>query len=236
MRIKVILPINHAGLNSATEEEIAPAMAPDMEFDIANLADGPEFIENRFDDSRAVPEVLRLGRQAEQDGYDGIFVDCFTDPGVEVLRECVSIPVLGAFVPALLTSNAIAQRYAIVTAVPGVVPLYIQLARNLAQSDNVVAIRHVNMPVREMEDRDRLCEGLFTQSVEAVGMGAQAIVLGCTGMLGVAQRLRTRQNGSGVPAPVVDPTVAGICMLQALIRQRLGGSPLCYARHAEEPE
>ena len=235
MRIKVVLPINHTGLNLATREEIAPAIAPDTEFDIANLVDGPEFIENRFDDFRAVQGIIRIGRQAEQDGFDGIFVDCFTEPGVEVLRECVSIPVLGAFGPALLTANAIAQRYAIITAVPGVVPLYIQMVRGLGQTENVVTIRHVNMPVQEMVNRDRLLDNLFAESVEAVRMGAQAIVLGCTGMLGVSQELQERLNQSSAPASLIDPTLAGICMLQGLIRQRLRASLLCYAQHIERP-
>ena len=86
-----------------------------------------------------------------------------------------------------------------------------------------------------MVNRDRLLDNLFTESVEAVRMGAQAIVLGCTGMLGVSQKLQERLNQSSTPASLIDPTLAGICMLQGLIRQRLRASLLCYPQHIEKP-
>jgi len=222
MRIKLILPINHSGLNAATREEIATVLAPDTEVDIVNLTEGPEFIENRYDDSTAVQGVLCIGRQAEQEGYDGILVSCFTDPGVEVLKEIVSIPVLGAFVPSLLTANAITNQYAIITAVPEVVPIYLQHTRSLGHERNVVAIRHVNLPVQEMENRERLLEGLVHEGIETVKMGARAVILGCTGMLGVSRTLKERlRNHFKNHIPVIDPVPAGICMLQGLIRQRI---------------
>ena len=67
------------------------------------------------------------------------------------------------------------------------------------------------------------------QSTKAVELdGAEAIVLGCTGMLEVTQGLRDRLSAADVPAPVVDPTTAAVGMLQALIRNGLSQSRLTY--------
>jgi allantoin racemase len=58
--------------------------------------------------------------------------------------------------------------------------------------------------------------------------GAEAVILGCTGMIGVARSLQEQMAALGKPVPVIDPTSAAIGYLQLLIRGGLAHSKTCY--------
>jgi allantoin racemase len=53
-------------------------------------------------------------------------------------------------------------------------------------------------------------------------------VLGCTGMLGLAQDLMSDLADAGLAVPVVDPTAAAIGYLQLLVRAGLAHSKRTY--------
>jgi allantoin racemase len=63
------------------------------------------------------------------------------------------------------------------------------LARKLGIESNIASIRHINTTVLELQDRNIVQERLLTSMIKAVEQDeAEAIVLGCTGMLGMAQQ------------------------------------------------
>ena len=64
--------------------------------------------------------------------------------------------------------------------------------------------------------------------------GAEAIVLGCTGMMGLAQDLAEAMAARGRPVPVVDPTASAIGYLELLIRNGISHSPLTYPTPPEK--
>jgi allantoin racemase len=234
IRLKIILPINNDSLNRDTEQEVEPLRSSDFEFVVTNLDAGPTFIENRYDDYQAHSALIEAGTTAEQDGFAGIFVDCFTDTAVHILRELVDIPVVGGFAPALLTANLLAQRYSIITALPSVVPIYEQLATQLGVRHNVVSIRNIHTHIVDLQDRDQVVSSLTQEAMNAVEEGAQAVVLGCTGMLGVADELQQRLRSTNMDVPVINPTTAGLSMLKGLAEQKLTHSRIAYPKSLRE--
>jgi allantoin racemase len=102
-------------------------------------------------------------------------------------------------------------------------------ARKLGLMENLASVRAVDIPVLSLEDSRLLEERLLEQAEKAIREdGAEAIVLGCTGMLGLAQNLMRELRDAGLPVPVVDPTAAAIGYLQVLIRAGLAHSKLAY--------
>lgn len=227
-RLKIIIPINNDSLNEITAKELLPLESRDFDLDIHNLSSGPNFIENRYSDYIAHPALIDAATVAEAEGYSGIFVDCFTDPAVDIMRELVDMPVVGAFLPAVLTASLLCQRYSIITVLPEVVPIYEQLSRESGIRGSVVSIRNIGTHVADLDDRENLVENLFTQCLAAVEEGAQGVVLGCTGMLGVTDFLRQRLLDNGLSIPVINPTKCGVAMLMALVRQGLTHSRITY--------
>jgi allantoin racemase len=229
MKIRVIAPILGDVFNEEILRETAQFKAPDTEIDVVNLARGPASIESSYDELLAAYHLVELVKTAEEEGIDGVFVDCFGDPGVDAARELVRIPVVGGFQPAALTASLIAGTWSVVTVLKSVVPLIDKLGRKLGLSGNIASIRDIDLPVLELSDKGVLEKRLLQTSEEAVQLdGAEAIVLGCTGMLGLAQNLERRLSERGIPAPVVDPTASAIGYLELLVRSGISQSPITY--------
>lgn len=229
LKIRIVVPIISDIFNEEVLTETLQFKAPDMEIDVVNLDKGPVSIESRYDDTLAAYNIIDKVVQAEKDGFDGVFIDCFGDPGVEASRELVRIPVVGGFQPAALTASLIASKWSVVSVLPNVIPMISDLARKLGIESNIASIRHINTNVLELQDRNIVQERLLTSMIKAVEQdGAEAIVLGCTGMLGMAQYLSEQMTARGTPVPVVDPTAAAIGYLELLIRSRLSQSQLTY--------
>jgi len=165
MKICVIAPIISDIFNREILKEVSRFRAPDMEIDFVNLSKGPASIESHYDEILAAYHVVELVRQAEKDGIDGVFVDCFGDPGVDAARELVRIPVVGGFQPAVLTASLIAGKWSVVTVLRSVVPMINDLARKLGVEKNMVSVRDNDTPVLELTDKG-LMEQRFLGSIE----------------------------------------------------------------------
>ena len=236
MKIRIILPVANSQFNSAVATAVDTVKAPDCHISIVNLNQGPNTIESRWDTYLAGPEIIRACQDAQRDGIDGIFIDCFGDPLVPVAREAVDIPVIGGFGAALTTAAMIAQRYTIISVSQNVVAMNRALVREMGMENNLVSMPVVNMPVGSLSDTDTLMNRLMDVSANAVrNDGAQAIILGCTGMLGVAKPLEKALQAQGIPAPVIDPTTTAMTMLQGLIRNGLSQSRLTYPPCSQFP-
>jgi allantoin racemase len=196
---------------------------------VVSLNKGPASIESFYDEILSATFITEEAKRAEQEGCDGVFITCFGDPGVESSREVVDIPVVGGFQPAALTASLLCDRWSVVTVLERLRPMVRHNARKLGLMENLASVRAVDIPVLSLEDSGLLKDRLLEQAELAVREdGAEAVVLGCTGMLGLAQSLMKELADKDLPAPVVDPTAAAIGYLQLLIRGGLTHSKRAY--------
>lgn len=230
-RIRVVLPLVRAELKQPVLEEAERYLFPGTTVDVVHTEGGTESIESCYDEIWAGPGIVRCVDDAVADGVDGVFVTCFGDPAVHAARERSPVPVVGGFEPAVLTAMSLADRFAIVTVLPNVVPIVRRLLHASQIAGRCAAMRPVDMPVLDLgAEHGQLGEALLEQSLAAVRAdGAEAIVLGCTGMLGVADRLeRELAEQLGVHVPVVDPTAAALTWLQSLALMGRRHSAITY--------
>jgi allantoin racemase len=177
--------------------------------------------------------VAKACAKAEKEGFDGVFVDCFGDPGVRAARELVRIPVFGGFEPSVLMAMGLADRFAIITVVPGVAPMVRSNVARAGIESRVSGISCVDIPVMALKDKDALLKALRDKAVAACrDNGAEAVVLGCTAMIGVAERLEGILKESGMPVPVIEPAQAALSLLETFARMRLSHSLRTYPRPA----
>jgi allantoin racemase len=230
MKIRVIAPIILTTFNADILREVEQFTAPDVEVDVVNLSSGPASIESRFDDALATIDIMEKVQQSENEGFDGVFIDCFGDPGVDASRELVRIPVVGAFQPSVLTACLISGSFSIVTILRGLIPLVRENLRKLGVEGHVASIRSIETPVLELTDHEELRKRALSQVLKAIeDDGAEACVLGCTGMLGIASELAKKLREMGKSIPVIDPTAAAVGHLELLIRGGLSQSTVTYA-------
>ena len=229
MHIRIILPVIGESLLEPVRGEVAGWAAPGTTVDVVSLERGTASIESEYDEALAAPGILQRVEQAARDSVDGVFITCFGDPGVHAAREIIDAPVVGGFEPAMLTALSLGENIGIITVLPNVVPMLRSLARRYTIERRIGTIRVIDMPVLGLEDREVLLERLLEQASDAVAGGeADVIVLGCTGMLGVAAQLRDRLAAKGLHVPVIDPTGAAVTWLESCVRLGLTPSRTTY--------
>lgn len=204
----------------------------DTVVDSEKLTVGPMSVENEYDEALAAPGVVELCIKAEMEGCNAIFINCFSEPGVKAARECVDIPVFGGFEPAAHLALGLADKISIITVVANVVPL---MEGNLAKAhlgDRFVSIRNINIPVKDLQDHEKVCTAILKESVAAIAEdGAQAIVLGCTGFVNVAETVKERLLiEHSYDIPVLEAGQSAVMMCQLYAKMGLKQSRITYMR------
>ena len=100
MKLLDIVPVTAPGLISKEMEDyINKYLSKETQMDIVQIKQGTLSIECEYDEAMCAPDIIAHCIEAEKAGYDGVFINCFGDPGVRSARECVNIPVFGGFEP-----------------------------------------------------------------------------------------------------------------------------------------
>jgi allantoin racemase len=230
MLVHVVTPITTAGFTKASD--FASIARADTEVGHSELDTGPASIESKFDEALALPDTLAKVLRAERDGADAVVIDCMGDPGLGAAREVTSIPVLGPAHTSMHVAALLAHSFSIVTVLDAVIPMLEDLAITYGLSGKLASIRSVDIPVLELDDHERMMNGLEEESIKAIQEdGAHAIVFGCTGMRGCADALRERLEARGYEGiPVIDPVVTAFKIAEALVDLGLSPSTRTYGR------
>lgn len=188
------------------------------------LDKGPASVESAVDEVLAAPGVVDAAIRAERAGADAVVIDCMLDPGLEAAREAVSIPVVGAG-EAGLAAAAERGRFSVVTVLDRQAPMFRDLARRHGLSEQLISVRGIGLPVLALEQDRAAAIGKTTPACAAAMTedGAQAIVFGCTGMLGFAEPVA---DTMGLPRDVViDPLPNAVHAAVAAVKAGVPGRP-----------
>ncbi|MBI4278471.1 MAG: aspartate/glutamate racemase family protein [Armatimonadetes bacterium] len=229
MRIRIVSPVTMRRAPGVATRSVDDRRQVTVES--VTVQAGPATIECEFDEVMAGPDTVARIIEAEHDGCDAVVVNCFADPAVKAGREVVKIPVLGPGESAMHVAAILGQRFSVVTVLESVAPIIENHCRMYGLAEKLASIRWVNIPVLELHgDETRLRVALVEEAAKAIEMdGAHAIVLGCTGMTGLAVEVQEglRQRGhAGIP--VIDPLEAALKLAEALVSLHLSHSKRTY--------
>ncbi len=230
--LRIIAPVNTDKFNSSILEAVQPVIPPDVKIDIRNLSEGNPCIENRFNLTENALPVVCLAKEAADEGVDGIFVTDFDMCGVEAAREVVDIPVIGGFRASAFSAMMLSQRFSIITILGSTVAMQCQHILAFGLQNSFASIRPIDCPVQELSNLDKVVRLVHEQCRIAIREdSAQSFILGCTGFIGVAERVsRMLTDDLGAYVPVIDPNRAAISYLLLLVRNGIRQSRLCYGK------
>ncbi len=199
----------------------------DTEVHITDIEQGPPSIESAWEEYLSVPETVEKAVQAEKVGYDGVILGCFGDPGLDALREMVTIPVVGPGEASMHVASMLANRFSVVTVMDSVVPSLEKLARISGMDRKLASVRSVNIPVLELRDEAaRTAARIIEEGQRAMTEDrAGAVILGCMSMafMGISDKV---QEALGIP--VVNPAWVSLKILEGLVSCRLSHSKKAY--------
>jgi allantoin racemase len=105
------------------------------------------------------------------------------------------------------------------------------LVKSLGLESHLATVRAASLGVLELDSSERTVEALLKGSLSAIKEDeADVIVLGCTGMSGLAAALQDRVRAANFDVPVVDPLRAAIQWAEVLVKLKLRHSRVSYPR------
>ncbi|MBM3517336.1 MAG: hydrogenase expression protein HupH [Alphaproteobacteria bacterium] len=228
VHVRVITPITTRGFRKASD--FAPLCSPDLTVSMTEIDTGPASIECDYDEMLAVPGTVAKMIEAEREGVDALIIDCMGDPGLRPGREVVSIPVIGPMQAGMHLAAMLGHSFSVVTVLKRLRPFIEDQASLYGLPGKLASVRAVDIPVLELEDdRDGVKRKLTEQALLAVEEdGADAIIFGCTGMLGCADAVREGLLARGYDAPVIDPVPTAVRLAHALVRSGLSHSKVAF--------
>ena len=124
----------------------------------------------------------------------------------------------------------VAGKFSVITVLPTTANEISDHLRMYEFSSRVASVRSANVPVLALEDEQEAEEHLYAAARKAIDEdGAQAIVLGCTGMMAMRDSLEKRLG-----VPVIEPYLAAIQFAASLVRMKLRQSRLSYIKGGQK--
>lgn len=212
MRLLLINPNTTSSMTDKMVEAARRVVGSGVEVVAATSAYGPPSIEGYYDEVFSIPPMLEC-IAAHQDTIDGVVVGCFDDTGVDAARCLVEVPVIGICQGALQAAAVLANRFTVVTMMRRSVPALEHLVRRYGADVACAKVRACEVPVLELEDpHGKAYERIRSEIADAVEQdNAEAIVLGCAGMITLTERLSDEFG-----LPVVEGVSAAVKAVEGL--------------------
>lgn len=190
----------------------------DTVIEFAQIPEGFTSIESDLQGLYNGWQTVNLVKKLET-AYDGVYINCFDDPGVSACRELGLVPVIGPYQAAVHSALVLADKIGIITTDAAGVIHEEKKAMQLGIMGNIAAIKPVDLEVDDIRQKaellvDRLaavCRSMAEQQ------GIKAVCLGCTGMFYIADRLRERLKQEKIKITVIEPMANAIKFLETMV-------------------
>ena len=223
INIKVINPIilTKVDWQPLMEKAYCSAHDPDTQLDFVFLPKGIESPEQHFWESLQMTFLMQELERVDQETADGVVIFCAADPGVVAAKEYLHIPVVGILETSVALATLLGRRFTWLSPLKCGDGLILDRIHGTGNTSRLASLRSIEVPVAEMdEDGDLVRDRTIAEGRRAIEEdGADTLIIGCTGMMGLAE---DTQRILGVP--VIDAGVAGIRMCEMLIKMDLSQS------------
>jgi allantoin racemase len=230
MKIRAVTPVITESFGPLILEEFSRVAGPATEISNVFLRSGPASVESAYDEAVAIPDVIARVCEAEAEGMDAVIINCFGDPGLDAAREVVSIPVVGPCEASMHVAAMLGHKFSVITVLERLIPELDLHAQKYGVASKLASGRSVELPVLDLEKgRQQFVGRMIEKAIEAVEEdGAHVIVLGCTGLAGLAEQVKAGLARRGFDIPVIDPAATALKLAEALVGAGLTHSKRTY--------
>ena len=220
MKILYIEPVGTNSFVPVLRQFLSTIARSDNEIEVKSLEKGPIDLEYHSYSAQIAQELLSKVKNAEDEGYNAAIIGCFYDPELMAAREVVKMPVVGVGEASMHLASLLGSKFSILIGRRKWLSRMENNAKAYGFESRIASWRILNLSVSEMADIEKTKAAAVRESEAAISEdGAEVIVLGCTGLSGIAKEL---QESLGIP--VIDPVVAGLKFAELLadLREKTG--------------
>ncbi len=210
----------------AREEMLNAALSSDASVSVDCIKKGPDELDCNTDEAFAAAEMVKESIRAEKEGYDAIVIYCFSDVGIDAIRENVRIPVIGPGEVSLAAASMLCNRFTVLTSESINIPrTYRRLMRNGIAREKMVSVRALDIPIGELRSSPKVTEeylrAVCKKAVEEDR--ADGIILGCLSMAGYGRWIENE-----LPVKVIDPAFIAVAYAEMSVRTGLVHTQAMY--------
>jgi allantoin racemase len=203
--ILIINPNSSLACGAGIAAAVAPFRWPGgPSLEVVTLAAGPPAIYS-WRDWHGVVEPLC--RRVEGQPADAYVIACASDPGLAAVRGATERPVFGAFRSAVAAAAARADRFGVVAIVEASKERHLAALREIGLERRLAAEIALNVTMETLLEPEAARSRLVAAARATVEQGAEAVILGCTGM---AHHRAWVEEAVGVP--VIEPCQAAVAL------------------------
>jgi Asp/Glu/hydantoin racemase len=204
-RILVINPNSSEACSAGISAALEPYRFPTGPvLDVVTLKDGPPAIYSWSDWHAVVEPLCGLVQRSDADAY---VIACASDPGLEAVRAVTLRPVFGIFRSAVATAVAHAERLGVIALVESSKARHRLGLRAMGLEGRLAGEIALNVSMDSLLDPAAARCSLIAAARDLVGLGAETLILGCTGMAHHATAIR-----DAVRLPVIEPSQAAAAL------------------------
>jgi allantoin racemase len=223
-RILWLEPVGTTECHESIGDALRAEVASTTRVDVASLPMvGPNHLEFNAYEMMVAPGIAGVVRWAQREGYDGIVIGCFYDPGLRGAREIAGSMVVTAPAEACLhIASTLGERIAILVGREKWIPEMEENVHRYGFERRMHGFRVLGMSVDEFQQDAEFTERrIMEEARAAVAEGADCVILGCTMEFGFYQKVQAE-----IGVPVIDAAVAPVLYAEFLadLRARQGWS------------
>jgi allantoin racemase len=219
IRILYINPIGSTEYDQDLRQFLEKYKNPNTEIIEESLGKGPPHIEYHYYEALVLTDILHRVKRAEKEGYQGVIVGCFYDPGLREAKEISDKLMVTALCEASLhIATALGNKFSILVGRNKWIPKMHENVVNYGFESKLATFKSLNLGVLDFhKDEAFTAHKMITLSKEAVEKDlAEVIILGCGIQFGFYKEL---QETLGVP--VIDPVLAALKFMEFLVELKL---------------
>ncbi len=165
--------------------ELVKSPDTDIVFRFSEWGMGPiDMAFYRYIDHLASRMVYYSARNAREEGFDAVVINCFGDPMLWELRQALDIPVVGIGESAMLTATLMGYKFGIVHISPYNIPETEEHLAKYGLKERCVGQRPIdswNAGLEEgLTDSRQTVEAFITTARKLIDDGAEVIIPGCS--------------------------------------------------------
>ena len=178
----------------------------------------------------AGPLVAEVAQKAEADGYAAVVPFGTLDAGVELARNLVRIPVLGAGQSVMHLAAQLSSRLGVIAYEEKSIPFMRKQMHAWRVADSVVGMRSVQIPLMESTDKRDVMRERFVKVARELIENHDAEIIVPMGVTMVPVQYPPAEFEKELGVPVMDPLKTGIQTAEMMVRMGLTHSTRTYPR------
>ena len=178
----------------------------------------------------AGPLVAEAAQKAEADGYDAVVPFGTLDAGVELARNLVRIPVVGAGQSVMHLAVQLSNRLGVIAYEQKSIPFMRKQIHAWRVTDSVVGIRSVQVPLMESTGKREVMRQRFIDAARDLIEYQDAEVIVAMGVTMVPVQYAASELEKELGVPVLDALKTSVQTAEMMVRMELAHSTRTYPR------